>query len=257
MKKILGSCLIGLALALGASAQTVPPGLIDNLHIVGIEKWEVVATNFLYISTYPNGGQKVLQYAIKESGLPPAETPGPTALYYIINMTAIVENAGDAGVLLKDPQFMVTILQPKEGAEVLGTGAGGGQLFKGPNLPRLEVPTELGMARLVSDRESQVWKPVARIPGHDEGAKSPKESPLQFEVVVGATDPAHAKKVFNTFNAMNNQTRRWALRLEGTGRVGWQSRSKGDSSAEIYSTEETEIILQSKPEVPDHISFLR
>lgn len=244
-------------MALGAGAQSVPPGLIDNLHIVGIEKWQVVTTNFMYVSTYPNGGQKVLQYALKESGLPPAETPAPMAPYYVINMTVIVENAGESGVLLKDPQFVVTVLQPKEGAEVLGTGAGGGTLYKGANLPKLEVPTELGMARLVAERESQVWKPVARIPCHDNGVKSAKESQLQFEVVVGATDPARAKKIFDAFNAMNNPTRRWALRLEGTGRVGWQSASKGESSAEIYSTEDTEMVLQSRPDLPEHISFMR
>lgn len=244
MKKNLESCLIGLLLAAGVSAQaqTVPPGLVDSLKIVGIQKWEIVHTNYLFLKTYPHGGTSVTTYY--EQQLPPGTVPTDDSSVYVINMTVVIGNAGDAKVLLRDPQFKVTLIQKDETATA-------------PDAVR-EIATEVGMARLVADRTQPAsWRPIAEA-ACPEGtnSKAAKETQHKFEIVVkGKDDLERTKQIFSAFNVMNNQSRSWQLQMEGTSIVGWQNRGKSDSTTQVFAHDPVDVLLKSKPTLPDYIAF--
>jgi hypothetical protein len=253
MKKMAGNWLVGLLLASGTSsawAQTVPPGLIDNLRVVGIQKWEVMLTNVAYVKEYPAGaGIDVLAYALSECGSSDA-TP-----CYIIKMTVSIENVGDANVLLKDPQLDVLVVQPVEKGEVLATSQDKSELYKGTNAPMSEKVVKLGKARLVHET-SMTWEPIANIKC-SEGAQKATETQQLFEVIVGPRDLEHAQRLIDAFNIMNSQDRRWSLLLRGTAKVGWQNKGSGESTAMVFSSSPVEIRLQSRPRLPEQIPFPR
>ena len=95
--------------ASGAWAQTVPAGLIGNLHVVGIQKWDIVLTNVAYLKQYPSGaGVVVLADALSKCGSVD-DTP-----CYLIKMTVSIDNAGKENVLFEDPQLDVRLLQLNE-----------------------------------------------------------------------------------------------------------------------------------------------
>ena len=232
MKKIFGNLLVGLSFVIGTGSvlgQTVPPGLIDNLRVVGIQKYEVIQTTVAYVKDYPAGaGIDVLAFALSECG------STDTAGCYIIKMKVSIENTGDNNVLIKDPQLDVVTEQPAAGGEP-------------------ENIIVLGKARLVREN-SKTWQPIAQILC-PEGAQKAKETQHTFEVVVGPRDLEHAQRMLQAFNMMNSQDRKWLLSLRGTAKVGWRSKGKGDSSAMVFSSAPVEIALNSKPTMPEQIPF--
>ncbi len=251
MKKMAGNWLIGLLLASGTSsawAQTVPPGLIDNLRVVGIQKWEVMPTNVAYVKEYPAGsGIDVLAYALSECGSSDASP------CYMIKMAVSIENVGDANVLLKDPQLDVLVVQPAEKGEVLATSPDKSELYKGANAPMAEKFVKLGKARLVPET-SVAWEPIANVKC-SEGTPNRKETQHLFEIIVGPRDLEHAQRMIDAFNIMNNQDRKWSLLLRGTAKVGWQNKGSGESTSMVFSSSPVEIRLQSKPRLPEQIPF--
>jgi hypothetical protein len=257
MKKACRSWLIGLSLAIGISsvwAQTVPPGLIDNLRVVGIQNWTVVQTNLAYVKNYPHGaGIDVLAYALDE-----CKGESDTIPCYLIKMKVSIENVGDANVLLKDPQLEVSVLQPEFKGEIDATITGtNGQDFKyEPKAVKESLPERivfLGKARLVREN-SMAWDPIAEILA-SEGTQKAKETQHLFEIIVGPRDLEHAQRLIEAFNIMDDQNRKWFLRLSGTAKVGWRGKGKGESTAMIFSSSPVEVVLKSKPTLPEQLPF--
>jgi len=237
-------------------AQTVPPGLIDNLRVVGIQKWEVVSTNIAYVKNYPAGaGIDVLAYALSECG------SADTTPCYIIKMTVNIENIGDVNVLFKDPQLDVSLFQPKveaspifksEWKEINGVTIETNTVSS-PHPALEERVVKLGKSRLVSDGTAE-WEPIAQVLC-PEGAQKAKETQHQFEIIVGPRDLEHSQRLIDALNIMNNQDRKWSLWLRGTAKVGWRGRGKGESIAMVFSSAPVEVSLKSKPTLPEQLPF--
>ena len=257
MKTTYRNWLVLLSLMIGTSgawAQTVPPGLIDNLRVVGIQKWEVLSTNIAYVKDYPAGaGIDVLAYALSECG------SADTTPCYIIKMTVNIENIGDANVLFKDPQLDVSLVQPKvEGnpfEEKTTTERNGvtTETITHSHPALEERVVKLGKSRLVRDGTAD-WEPIAQIQC-PEGAQKAKETQHQFEIIVGPRDLEHSQRLIDALNIMNNQDRKWSLWLRGTAKVGWRGKGKGESTAMVFSSAPVEVSLKSKPLLPDQIPF--
>ena len=247
------SWLIGLSLVIGAGsvwAQTVPPGLVDNLRVVGIQSWTVVQTNLAYVKKLSAWcGIDVLAYALDE-----CKGDSDTIPCYLIKMTVSIENVGDANVLLKDPQLEVSVFQTEvKGEKELQSAVGGIAMYPLNRVPLPENIKFLGKARLIREN-SQVWDPIAEILA-PEGTQKTKETQHKFEIVVGPRDLEHAQRMIEAFNIMNDQDRKWLLRLSGTAKVGWRGKGKGESTAMIFSSSPVEVVLKSKPTLPEQIPF--
>jgi hypothetical protein len=239
MKKVCRSWLIGLSLVIGTSsvwAQTVPPNLIENVRIVGIQNWTVVQTNLAYVKHYPHGvGIDVLAYAMDE-----CKGDSDIIPCYMIKMTVSIENVGDANVLLRDPELDVSFVQPEVAA-------------KGQTNTLPEKIVFLGKARLVREN-SEAWEPIANILAPD-GTQKTRETQHQFEIAVGPRDLEHAQRMIDALNIMDNQDRKWSLWLRGTAKVGWGGKGKGESTAMVFSSSPVEVVLKSKPTLPEQIPF--
>ena len=231
---------------------------------MGIQEWKVVQANEPYILENPLGAAVLAKYL--------AQYPERSSLnsYYIIKMQIAIENIGNANVLFKDPQLEVYIEQPKmPGAEVKRVATAEEvkemEIREGKrttntylmttNFPTLEAKRiYLGTAGLV--REGELWENVINIQAPEDGQKA-KETKKWFEVVVGRRDLEHAQLMIDAFNAMNEQDRRWQMKISGTAKVGWSGKDKGETSSMIFSSAPVEFELKSKPTFPQEIIFSR
>jgi hypothetical protein len=242
--------MVGLLLAVGTGslwAQTVPAGLIGNLHVAGIEKWDITNATVAYVKHYPPGaGVAVMADALSKCGSVD-ETP-----CYIIKMTVIVNNSGKENVLFEDPQLDVKLLQLNEKGEVLGTDIQGAELYKGTNTPLRPNAVDLGMARLVMGEQAD-WEDIANILAPENGQKD-RDTQLEFEVIVGPKDLERAQHMITAFNIMNDGNRRWLLWLKGTAKVGTGD-EKGTTAAMVVSSTPVEVSLKSRPAMPKQLNF--
>jgi hypothetical protein len=241
---VLLSLMIGTG---GAWAQTLPPGLIGNLHVVGIQKWDITNEPLSYVRNYPPGaGVEVSARALSQFVNFDDNTP-----CYFIKMTVSIDNIGKENVLFEDPQLDVRLMQLNEKGELLGVGTNG-PIYRGTNAPMVASSVDLGMARLVKGEQVD-WEAIANVLAPENGQKN-RETQLQFEIPVGPNDLEHAQRMITAFHIMNDQDRRWLLWLRGTAKVGTGD-VKGDSTAMVFSSTPVEVNLKSKPAMPQQLLF--
>ncbi len=226
-----------------------PPNLTDSLHIIGIRKWNVVKTTEAYLEDHPQG---VAMLAGVMSKYP---TRSPDNAYYVIKMEIAIENNSESTILFKDPWLNVSLVQPEESGVKTGVSEDGKVTYDPNHVHKAEVVVNLGKARLTNPNRTETWQPIATIFGTSSGSPRSKETPIAFEIVVGAQDLENAGRMINAFNIMNEQGRQWQLLIRGSAKVGYRGSSSGESVPMMFAALPTDFDLTSKPMLPSEITF--